>query len=339
MAISYKFKGTDKVVTKELFKVGSSFPATKSITFENKTGGLDLMVHYSNDAKMPEGLPPQIAQYDITDGKKEDKTEKFSFTMRVSNNIHNVACLDEVEFIQEWKEQEKIPVKASPVTVPPPKKEEEKKEGDQPAAEGEQKPEEPPQVIQPEQQYEIKERHKKSSSQIKFTTSNFALAPKQRRDFHDFENAMCHQDSEILDLKQSKNNLEAYSYEMRNNLDSYGSLEKYLDEATRATFLAEINKVVEWIYGEGENAPLDEYKKKLEHFKKIGEPTKARHFYYSELELYFTQFDELKKAIVARVPATEHITEEQASSIMNKVETAEKLFSGVRKDRESKQLH
>jgi hypothetical protein len=48
--------------------------------------------------------------------------------MRVSNNIHNVACLDEVEFVQEWTEFEKIPIKASPVTVPPPKKEEEKKD-------------------------------------------------------------------------------------------------------------------------------------------------------------------------------------------------------------------
>lgn len=185
VAISYKFKGTDKVVTKDLFKVGSSFPATKSITFDNKVGNVDLMVHYSNDAALSEGLPPQIAQYDIGEGKfKDDKIEKYSFTMRVSNNIHNVACLDEVEFIQEWTEQEKIPVKASPVTVPPPKKEEEKKEGDQPAAEGEAKPEEPkPEVVQPEQQFEIKERKKKTSSQIKFSTSNFALAPKQRRDF------------------------------------------------------------------------------------------------------------------------------------------------------------
>ena len=55
--------------------------------------------------------------------------------MRVSNNIHNVACLDEVEFVQEWTEFEQIPIKASPITVtPPPKKEgdgnpsEEKKE-------------------------------------------------------------------------------------------------------------------------------------------------------------------------------------------------------------------
>jgi len=122
ISISYKFKDSDKVVTKELFKTGSTFPSTKSVTFEKKQGNVDLMVHYSDNAELMEGLPNQIAQYNIGEGKKDAKTEKCSFTMRVSNNIHNVACLDEAEFVQEWTEEEKIPVKASPVTVTPPKK-------------------------------------------------------------------------------------------------------------------------------------------------------------------------------------------------------------------------
>jgi hypothetical protein len=48
--------------------------------------------------------------------------------MRVSNNIHNVPQLDEVEFVQEWTEEEKIPVKVQPSTVTPPKQEEKKEE-------------------------------------------------------------------------------------------------------------------------------------------------------------------------------------------------------------------
>ena len=53
-----------------------------------------------------------------------------------------------------------------------------------------------------------------------------------------------------------RNDLEAYSYEMRNNLDSYGSFEKYLEAEAKAKFIADINVVVDWIYGDGENAPL-----------------------------------------------------------------------------------
>jgi len=43
--------------------------------------------------------------------------DKYWFTMRVSNNIHNISQLEDVDFVQEWTEEEKIPVKASPVTV------------------------------------------------------------------------------------------------------------------------------------------------------------------------------------------------------------------------------
>jgi hypothetical protein len=51
--------------------------------------------------------------------------------------------------------------------------------------------------------------------------------------------------------------------------------------------MAEIAVVVEWIYGDGENAPKKEYRDKLEQFKKVGEPVKARHFYYGELDVYY----------------------------------------------------
>lgn len=48
ISISYKFKDSEKVVTKELFKKGSSYPSTKSVTFEKKLGNVNLMVHYSD---------------------------------------------------------------------------------------------------------------------------------------------------------------------------------------------------------------------------------------------------------------------------------------------------
>jgi len=57
ISITYKFANSDKNVTKELFKEGSSFPSTKSVTFENKVGGAELLVHYSNGAQIMTGLP------------------------------------------------------------------------------------------------------------------------------------------------------------------------------------------------------------------------------------------------------------------------------------------
>lgn len=52
VSITYSFAPSadgeqPKYITKELFTVGSSFPSTKTITFDNKKGGLDLLIHYS----------------------------------------------------------------------------------------------------------------------------------------------------------------------------------------------------------------------------------------------------------------------------------------------------
>lgn len=71
ISITYKFRGKDKYITKELFKLGTTFPSTKSITFENSTGGADLLVHYPDKCDIIPGLPTQIAQYEIAEGKPD----------------------------------------------------------------------------------------------------------------------------------------------------------------------------------------------------------------------------------------------------------------------------
>jgi heat shock protein 4 len=49
VSITYQFTSDPekKVITKELFPVGSHFPSTKTITFDNKKGGMELIVRYS----------------------------------------------------------------------------------------------------------------------------------------------------------------------------------------------------------------------------------------------------------------------------------------------------
>jgi hypothetical protein len=347
VSITYRFKDAEKIVTKELFKVGSNFPSTKSVTFENKVGNCDLLIQYSEEAEIPEGIPKQIAQYDISEAKKEDKTEKCSFTMRISNNIHNVPQLDEVEFVQEWTEEEKIPVKVQGTSAAKTEEKKQEQSGeDKPMGEGaeseksrtdEGKKEE--EKKEPEIQYEIKQRAKKSFSKIKFATSNFALAPSVKGEYKGFEDKLMDRDNNILEMKRLRNSLEAYSYEMRNNLESYGSWEKYLDEQTRTSFIAEINQVVEWIYGEGEQAAKEEYRKRLDKFKLIGEPVKQRHFYYSELSIYFSQFETLTNIIKDKLASIAHLSQEQKDLVLKKQEEGEKFMAGVKADQESKQLY
>jgi heat shock 70kDa protein 4 len=60
VSISYQFtsQGAEaKVITKDLFGLGSTFPSTKSITFDNKKGGMELLVHYQAGVQLLPGLP------------------------------------------------------------------------------------------------------------------------------------------------------------------------------------------------------------------------------------------------------------------------------------------
>lgn len=65
--IQYKFNSAEGGSLKEsdIFSIGSSYPSTKTITFANKLGGMDLLIKYNEACNILPGLPKQIAQYRI----------------------------------------------------------------------------------------------------------------------------------------------------------------------------------------------------------------------------------------------------------------------------------
>lgn len=62
VSITYQF-GSDKPEaeqkskTMEIFPVGTSFPVTKSLSFKNKLGRMNLLLHYTEGAALMKGLP------------------------------------------------------------------------------------------------------------------------------------------------------------------------------------------------------------------------------------------------------------------------------------------
>lgn len=78
---------------------------------------------------------------------------------------------------------------------------------------------------------------------------------------------------------------------MRNNMDDYGLYAKHVDPSTKDQFLKNINEVVDWLYGPGETAGLNEYTERLTDFKTVGEPIKTRYRYYSTVGDFVNQFD------------------------------------------------
>ena len=73
--------------------------------------------------------------------------------------------------------------------------------------------------------------------------------------FKNLEDHLTSQDMDILEMKELKNDLEAYLYNLRSNIDSYGPWEKYIQEEIRGPTIAEVGKEVDWIYDAGETAP------------------------------------------------------------------------------------
>jgi hypothetical protein len=84
--------------------VGSNFPLTKSITFDYKKGGMELIVKYSPQADLLPGMPSDIAHYVINEA--EPKHDIFCFILRVSNNINQIPILESSELKEECEEEE-----------------------------------------------------------------------------------------------------------------------------------------------------------------------------------------------------------------------------------------
>jgi hypothetical protein len=70
------------------------------------------------------------------------------------------------------------------------------------------------------------------------------------------------EDRKFLDLKEAKNDLETYCYEFRNNLAEGAIFVPHIDPGIKENFLKDVNEAVEWMYGAGENAVIEEYTKR-----------------------------------------------------------------------------
>lgn len=235
VSITYSFpqpgEESPKQITKELFPIGSSFPSTKTITFDNKKGGMSLLVHYTHGFELPPGIPSQICQYQIKEGKLKHN-DKHSFILRVSNNIHQIPCLETAELMEEWVEEEKIPIKkdAPAKTAPatPADKPQDGADASKPDAEMKPSTEEVKSPVEaPKIEYEIKKKNKKSTVALNFDSSSHALTPQIRKQFFESETNWYKADNQILDNRAAKVNLESYCYSMKSDLEAYGPLEKF----------------------------------------------------------------------------------------------------------------
>jgi len=103
--------------------------------------------------------------------------------------------------------------------------------------------------------------------------------------------------------------------------------------------MAEISQTVDWLYDDGEDAETTEYSTRLTKFKAIGDPIKKRHFYYSELDVYYTQWEKVNTLINFKLGDIAHLTDSQKELITKKQSDAVTLMAGVKAEQETKKLY
>jgi len=64
----------------------------------------------------------------------------------------------------------------------------------------------------------------------------------------------------------------------------------------------------------------------LDKFRAIGEPVRNRHFYYSELDMYFEQFNTLSQKIKEKMDTIIHLTDANKEIVNKKLEVATTLM-------------
>ncbi len=102
------------------------------------------------------------------------------------------------------------------------------------------------------------------------------------------EGEMSANDRLVVDTAEKRNALEEYVYETRSKIsDAWAG---YVDEATSATFLAELNQTEDWLYGEGEDANKSVFADRLSDLQKTGLPIKTRYIQSEERPIAEKEF-------------------------------------------------
>lgn len=105
----------------------------------------------------------------------------------------------------------------------------------------------------------------------------------------------------------------------------------FIDETLRQPLLDEVNTCVDWLYEDGETAPLLEYHQKLSKFKNLVEPVKERAIFFEMIPEVYKQFEQFKVKILTQAAEVAHLTADQRKAVFDKVELTQAYYDDIKK--------
>lgn len=204
-----------------------------------------------------------------------------------------------------------------------PESEEAKKEGSKPpAAEGEKDGEKK----EGEKEKKKKPKHKTYDAIVKPRLGLLGHEATVLLRFQSHEKEMFHRDDQIIRTREKKNELESYILNYRPRLSPGGLLVEYATEENRNEFVKRCDEDEQWLYGDGDEATLEEYESRIKALRAVGDPAHTRLRIREEVEFEVQRFikkmDTAKQSALDMIGKKAHITEEELRTAAETAEAA-----------------
>ncbi|KPI43502.1 Heat shock protein hsp88 [Cyphellophora attinorum] len=291
----------DEDTNLEVFKTGNVMPSTKILTFYRKDP-FDLEAKYSKPDMLPGKLNPWIGRFSVK-GVKANPNDKEHFMickLKARLNLHGVLNVESGYYVEDVEIEEPVPEG----------KEGEKKDGD--AMETDQ----PNGSADAPKTRKVKKQVRKGDLPVAAGTSSLDSATKATAT--EQENAMFMEDKLVTDTEDKKNELEAYIYELRGQVDDLYA--DFSSDDEKAKIKEKLEKAEDWLYEDGEDASKAQYIAKMDEIRFVAGPVIQRYNDKLEEERQARQKVEEEAAAKRKAEADARKKEEEAKKAAEKAE-------------------
>ena len=226
----------------EVFPANSSFPSTKMITL-HRTGDFTMSAKYTNKEELPEGIPEEIASWDISGVQVPEGQDSVPVKLKLRCDPSGLHTIEEAYTLEDIVVKEEIPL-----------------------------PEDAPEDAEPEYK-EVTKTVKKDNLHI--VAHTFALDDKTLNTLIETENEMTAQDKLVAETEDRKNALEEYIYTLRGKLDE--EYAEFASDAEKTKLKDMLTKAEDWLYDEGFDSIKAKYNAKYEELASLGNVFRGRY--------------------------------------------------------------
>ncbi|XP_031249564.1 heat shock 70 kDa protein 16-like [Pistacia vera] len=279
-----------------LFPKGQPIPSVKLLTFQ-RNGMIHLEAFYVNTDELPSGVSSKISRFTIGpfQGSHSDKVR---VKVKVKLNLHGIVTVESASLIEGHADDS--------VTEP-------SKMGKMESA-----------------TVENVHRHSsadgvmkdKSSRRLQMSVSENiygGMTVAELTEAQEKEHQFAQHDRTVEQIKDKKNTLESYVYEMRSKL--FNTYRSFATDSEREGISKNLQQTEEWLYEDGDDETENAYTSKLQDLKKLVDPIENR---YKDGEARAQATRELLKCIVEFQTAVESLSAQEKEPVINECFKAEK---------------